>query len=107
MTFGGYHEKKTILKMCVLAVLMALSAVLKKFSFDTGEYRISLFDTPLLLAGILAGPLWGMLVAFASDFIYSILSGYAYSFIMMFSALLWGQLVEFSIKEKFSLFPYW
>ena len=47
--------------------------VLKKFSIDTGEYRISLYDTPIILAGVIAGPLWGMVVAFCADFLYSLL----------------------------------
>ncbi len=83
-------KRKLIKKISVLAILTALSVILKKFSLDTGAYRISLFDTPLILAGIIAGPLWGMAVGFCSDFIYSLISGFSYSFIMMFSALLWG-----------------
>ena len=93
-------RKKLIQKITILAVLTALSIVLKKFSFDTGEYRISLFDTPIILAGIIAGPLWGMFVAFCSDFFYSILSGFPYSFIMMFSALLWGLVGGLFYKHK-------
>lgn len=96
-------RKKKIIKYSTLAILMALSMVLKKFSIDTGYFRISLFDTPLLLAGMIAGPLWGMIVAFISDFLYSVISGFAYSFIMMFSALLWGLVggIFYKLKPRF------
>lgn len=97
-------RKKLIQKITILAILTALAMVLKKFSFGTGEYRISLYDTPVILAGIIAGPLWGMVVAFLSDFLYSLLSGYTYSFIMMFSALLWGVVGGLFYKKKVNYF---
>ena len=93
-------RKKLIQKITILAVLTALSMVLKKFSIDTGEYRISLYDTPIILAGVIAGPIWGMAVAFISDFLYSLMSGYSYSFIMMFAALLWGLVGGLFYKKK-------
>lgn len=82
-------KQKMIKKIAVLAILTSMSVVFKTFSIDPGTNRISLFDTPLILAGIIAGPLWGMAVGFCADFIYSLTSGYSYSFIMMFSAVLW------------------
>lgn len=98
-------RSKLIKKITILSVLMALSVVLKKFSIDTGHYRISLFDTPLVLAGIIGGPLWGMVVAFGSDLLYNLLSGYSYSFIMMISALLWGAVggIFHYVKPKYLL----
>lgn len=97
-------RKKIIQRITILAVLTALSMVLKKFSIDTGEYRISLYDTPIILAGVIAGPFWGMLVAFVSDFLYSLMSGYAYSFIMMFAALLWGLVGGLFHNKKINYF---
>lgn len=44
-----------------------------------------------------------MVVAFSSDFLYSLLSGYSYSFIMMFSALLWGAVGGIFYKRKVNL----
>ena len=98
-------RSKLIKKITILSVLMALSVVLKKFSIDTGHYRISLFDTPLVLAGIIGGPLCGMVVALGSDLLYNLLSGYAYSFIMMISALLWGAVggIFHYVKPKYLL----
>ena len=98
-------RSKLIKKITILSVLMALSVVLKKFSIDTGHYRISLFDTPLVLAGFIGGPLWGMVVAFGSDLLYNLLSGYSYSFIMMVSALLWGAVggIFHYVKPKYLL----
>ena len=98
-------RRKLIIKITTLAVLVALSIVLKKFSIDTGYYRISLFDTPLLLAGMIAGPFWGIVVAFFADLMYNILSGYAYSFIMMFSTVLWGLVGGIFHKVKLQFIP--
>lgn len=98
-------RRKLVLKMTTLAILMALSIILKKFSIDTGYFRISLFDTPLLLAGMIAGPIWGMIIAFISDLLYNLLSGFAYSFIMMFSAVLWGLAGGIFYKLKLQFIP--
>lgn len=97
-------RKIIIKRIAVLAVLATMSVLLKTFSITNGLHRISFFDTPLILAGIIAGPIWGMVVAFVSDYLYSLLSGYAYSFIMMFSALLWGAVGGIFYKRKVNLF---
>ena len=44
-------RKKQIQTLTLMAILTALSIVLKKFSIDTGLFRISLFDTPIIIAG--------------------------------------------------------
>jgi len=83
-------RKKQIKKITIMAILMALSIVLKKFSIDTGVYRISLFDTPLFLAGMIGGPIWGCAVALCTDIMYNLLSSYAFSFLMMITTVMWG-----------------
>lgn len=96
-------RKKQILKLTIMATLMALSIVLKKFSIDTGVYRISLFDTPLFLAGIIGGPIWGGLVALCTDIMYNLLSSYTFSFLMMITTVLWGVVggIFYYVKPKF------
>lgn len=91
---------KQIQTITIMAILTALSIVLKKFSIDTGMFRISLFDTPIILAGMIAGPLWGVLVGFYSDLVYGLISGYQFSFIMMLSALAWGLCGGLLYKKK-------
>lgn len=98
-------RKKIIIKITTIAILMAMSTILKYFSITTGTYRISLFDTPLIIAGIIAGPLWGALAGFGSDLIYSLFSGYQYSFIMAISAILWGVAGGIFYKRKVNI--YW
>lgn len=93
-------RKKQIQTLTLMAILTALSIVLKKFSIDTGLFRISLFDTPIIIAGMIAGPLWGVLVGFYSDLIYGLISGYQFSFIMMLSALVWGLCGGVLYKKK-------
>lgn len=93
-------RRKQIQTLTTMAVLTALAIVLKKFSIDTGMFRISLFDTPIILAGMIAGPLWGVLVGFYSDLIYGLISGHPFSFIMMLSALAWGLCGGILYKKK-------
>jgi ECF transporter S component (folate family) len=84
-------KKNRILKIIMLAMFMALSSVLKLVSFNTGFFRFSLFDLPLILAGIIGGPLVGGLIGFGADLIYSLLfSSYPYSFLMALSSVCWG-----------------
>lgn len=49
-------KKLTVEKMTILAVLLALGAVLKMIEIGTGEFRISVFEIPLAIAGIIGGP---------------------------------------------------
>ncbi len=83
---------KTIRKIAILSILMALGIILKSFlSVGTGEFRISFWDLPLFLAGIIGGPIWGGIVALGTDLIYGLcFSPYPFSFIMMFTTVVWG-----------------
>lgn len=97
-------RKKQILQIVIMAILTSLAVILKKFSIDTGYYRISLFDTPIILGGMIGGPIWGIAVGFSADLLYNVLSGYTYSFIMMFSTILWGIMggIFYYVKPKLS-----
>lgn len=82
---------KKIKKIAILSILMALGVVLKFFSIGTGEFRISFWDIPLFMAGVIAGPVYGGIVALGADLIYGLcFSTYPFSFIMMFTTIIWG-----------------
>lgn len=85
-----FSKKELIYRITFSAIFIALGAVLKTVSINTGELRIGFFEIPVFLAGMLLGPFFGALVGIGADFIYSISSGYSYSVIMMCSALMWG-----------------
>ena len=84
--------KMTTKRLAILSILLALGVVFKSvFSIGDGEFRISFFDIPLFLAGMIAGPFYGGLVALGTDLIYGLcFSPYPFSFIMMFTTIIWG-----------------
>ena len=87
----GKNMNKKIKKIAILSILMALGVVLKFFSIGTGEFRISFWDIPLFMAGVIAGPIYGGIVALGADLIYGLcFSTYPFSFIMMFTTIIWG-----------------
>ena len=52
--------KMTTKRLAILSILLALGVVFKSvFSIGDGEFRISFFDIPLFLAGMIAGPFYG------------------------------------------------
>jgi uncharacterized membrane protein len=63
-------KKLTIRIIVSLALLAALSIVLTRvLAVTAGPYRFSIGNMPIVLAGILFGPLAGALTGFVSDFI--------------------------------------
>lgn len=84
--------KKSIKKIAIMSLLMALGIVLKSFlSIGTDGFRISFWDIPLFFAGMIGGALWGGLVALGTDLIYGLcFSSFPFSFIMMFTTIIWG-----------------
>ena len=65
------------------AMLIAMSVVIGIFcksvlNFGGGLFRITFENLPIILSGIIFGPVMGMAVGFASDIISYLLSGQAY-----------------------------
>ena len=78
-------------KIAVIAIFMALGVVLKFFSIGSGEFRISVWEIPMFLIGILVGPFYGGVCALGADLIYGLaFSPYPFSIIMMFTTVVWG-----------------
>lgn len=83
-------KKQLIRRITLSAILIALSTILKSISISTGEIRLGFYEVPVFLSGMVLGPLFGSLVGLGADLIYSLSSGYSFSFIMMCSAIMWG-----------------
>ncbi len=62
-----------IRKLTVDALLIAMCAILGTISIDLGNIKITLESIPIILAGLLFGPIDGMAVGFLGTFIYQLL----------------------------------
>ena len=84
-------EKLTVKKIAILAILMSLGIVFKFFSIGNGEFRISIWDIPLFIAGMISGPIYGAIAALGADLIYGLcFSSFPFSFLMMLTTVIWG-----------------
>ena len=79
MQTNRYSERERITRVAVLGRLIALSIVAGKYlAIRVGElFRFSLESTPILLAGILFGPVAGAAVGVIADLVGCVLVGYA------------------------------
>jgi len=90
------------------AILISMSVVLKAFlSIEGGFFRFSLFSIPLILLGILLGPYIGIIAGFIVDWIYVLISPFAFTFnFMTLSTIAWALIpaLFFFRKKELSLF---
>jgi len=74
---------KTIKKMTLAAMLIAMSVVIGIFcksalNFGGGLFRVTFENLPIILSGILFGPIFGAVTGLSSDLISYLLSGQVY-----------------------------
>lgn len=102
---SGLFTTKTLNRA---AMLIAMSVVLKAFlSLEGGFFRFSLFSIPLILLGILLGPYIGIIAGFIVDWIYVLISPFAFTFnFMTLSTISWALIpaLFFFRKKNLSLF---
>lgn len=77
------ERKFNVKRLAVAAMLMAMSVVIGIFcktvlNFDGGLFRVTFENLPILLAGIMFGPIYGGLVGCGSDLISYLLSAQTY-----------------------------
>ena len=86
---GSIFTTKTLNRA---AMLIAMSVVLKAFlSIEGGFFRFTLFSIPLILLGILLGPYIGIIAGFIVDWIYVLISPFAFTFnFMTLSTIAWA-----------------
>lgn len=85
-------EKQNIVhRITLLAMLASISSVIKIiFQATTGPAaRVTFYELPLILAGSIFGPIYGMVAGLISDIGYMTTYGYGFS-MMTISAMMWG-----------------
>lgn len=75
-----------------IAVLVAISIVLKSFfSLETQVFRLTFFDIPLMILGLVAGPIGALMGGFIVDWVHTLYSPFAFSFnLFTISTMMWG-----------------
>ncbi|MBN2605601.1 MAG: folate family ECF transporter S component [Bacilli bacterium] len=90
------------------AILIAMSVVLKSFlSIEGGVFRVTFFDIPLIILGLMLGPLIAIVAGFVVDWIYVLISPFAFSFnLMTLSTISWALIPALFLfkRKKVSLF---
>ncbi len=99
--------KMTTKTLTYCALLTAMSVVLARFlGFHIGEStRISLEAVPVILAGLLFGPVAGGLVGFVADFVGCMFSPYGFNVMFILPPILYGVcsgLLRNVVVEKFT-----
>jgi len=84
------------------AILIAMSVVLKSYlSITMSDIRITLYGIPLMILGMLMGPLAALVAGLAVDWLYVITSPFAFSFnLMTVSAMMWGLIPALVFYKK-------
>ena len=89
-----------------VAVFVAVSIVLKSFlSIETQIFRLTFFDIPLMLLGLLIGPVAGLIGGFVVDWMHVLFSPFAFSFnLFTLSTMMWGFIPGiFLFRKKLSV----
>ena len=88
-----YQQTGALLRLCLSALLAALSIVLGKYlSISTPLFRLSFENLPILMAGIFLGPLAGGIVGGVADLLGCVLVGYTINPIITLGGILVGVL---------------
>jgi ECF transporter S component (folate family) len=87
----------------MVAVCVVIGWICKSY-FTFGTIRVTFDNFPLMLVGILLGPVWGAVVGVASDLVSCLMSGYAINPIITLGAasvgLVSGVLSRYIIKGR-------
>ena len=96
---------KNIRKLVLASIFIALAIILTRIlSFQLGNYlRVGFGDLPIMLAGIILGPLWGAAVGALSDILGFFIAPLGDFFIpgITLSAALWGFIPGIIVKYIF------
>ncbi|MEC9484527.1 MAG: folate family ECF transporter S component [Candidatus Izemoplasma sp.] len=89
-----------------IAILVAIATVLKVgFSLTIATYRFTFYDIPLMIVGIMFGPLAGAIGGFTADWINIMVPNLATGFnLFTVSSMLWGIMPGlFLYKKEYSV----
>lgn len=71
------------------AIMAALAVALKFTSITTMEYRLTFYDIPLMISGLVFGPVVGGIAGFVTDWIYATTQGWPIGLFTL-SSIAWG-----------------
>ena len=88
-------QKKALLttkQLTKVAVLIAMAVVLKSFlSIETGSFRFTFYEIPMMVIGVLFGPLIGGATGIIVDFFHMMFSPFAFTFnVFTLSNMMWA-----------------
>jgi len=84
-------QSETLRKLILAGMFVALAVVLKQFAITTAEFRLSFYDLPLFIGGMVLGPMAGLAMGFGADWIHVLINPFAFSFnFITLSAMTWG-----------------
>jgi len=88
----NYKSIFTVKTLNRTAILVSMSIVLKTFLvLDSPEFRLTFYGIPLIILGIMLGPVIGIIGGFVVDWIYVMVSPFAFSFnLFTLSAISWA-----------------
>lgn len=94
------RNRERVYKLTLSAVLAALSVILK-LAFDvwinTNFFGFPFYGIPLIIAGLLLGPYYALLIGFVADTISGLVMGYLPLF--LFSTIAWAVIPCLLIKD--------
>ena len=98
----NYKSIFTVKTLNRTAILVSMSVVLKSFlSLDSPEFRLTFYGIPLIILGIMFGPVIGIIGGFIVDWIYVIISPFAFSFnLFTLSAISWALIPALLLFRK-------
>ncbi|HEY8364312.1 MAG: folate family ECF transporter S component [Bacilli bacterium] len=69
-------KSKKIIRQVVFGAIFASVAIIMKLfiSYETQFFAVRIFEIPIMIAGILLGPLYGGLVGLVTDLVYSMIN---------------------------------
>ena len=95
-------KKKVVLKICVSGMLAALAFVLNNYlAIDLFEMKLTLYALPLMVCGMLFGPVTGLLCGVVTGFLCQLFSKYGLTVtapLWMLAPIAWGSLSGVMMK---------
>ena len=94
-------QKLSMQRITLAAMLAALASVTKIiFQVTTlADYRFSLYEVPLIITGIVLGPVIGLIVGFTADWVYATTMGYGLN-LMTLTTMMWGFMAGLMLYKR-------
>lgn len=103
---GFRRENLSTKSLARIALLVAFAALLKSYgSLETGIWRLSFYELPLIVLGIFFGPIPALIGGFATDFAYIMSRGWIYGInFFTLTTVLWAFLPALLLyKRKYTM----